>query len=303
MTTSTSIVSFHGASRVVWRVLLIAWAGFWAWFVLAVSLGEPGPPPLWIPVAWLSGLATLVVLGWRRPTLGGIALVATGIWSAIYFDHAGARALLAAPAIGLGLGALALRWSASGAASASLVVLGLMFSSCIAPQDPVDLPFRTSSILRHETGWMKRAFVMEQTEIEGLPCRRWVWWYEDGALDNIELACDLTLQGHDFPARTRLFFDREGRLSHAWLSKNAVIDGRLCRGRWKIDTAFHSNGRLRAFFPPRDLEIDGVLCTASVFHPVYLQADGRLQQCQLARDVKLHGRIFETGAVLQFDGS
>ena len=29
----------------VLRGLLLAWAGFWAWFVVMVSFGEPPPPP------------------------------------------------------------------------------------------------------------------------------------------------------------------------------------------------------------------------------------------------------------------
>lgn len=103
---------FHRALRFVWLGLLICWAGFWAWFVVAVSVGESKPPPLWIPVAWLGSLAGLVVLSWKRSTLGAVALLAAGIAAALYFPNSGARALLAAPAIGLGLGGLALRWRA-----------------------------------------------------------------------------------------------------------------------------------------------------------------------------------------------
>lgn len=289
--------------RILLRGLSLAWAGFWAWFVVTVSLGESPAPPWWIPVAWLGSLATLVVLVWRWPTLGGLVLVAAGLWAAAYFDNAGARALLAAPALVLGVGSLALGWRGRGLSNAVLLVFCLVLAACRAPQDPADLPFRTSSILRHEDGSMRRACLVEDTEIAGFPCRSWVWWYEDGELDNLELTRDLTVQGHAFPAGTRLFFDREGRLAHAWLSRNSVIDGRECRGRWKIDTAFHPNGRVRAFFPPEALEIDGVLCTASVFHPVYLHPDGHLRECKLARDVTLDGKTFEKGETLTLDES
>ena len=289
--------------RLTLRGLVLAWAGFWSWFVVMVSLGESPAPPWWIPVAWLAGLTALVVLVWRWPTFGGLVLVAAGVWAALYFDNSGARALLAAPALVIGIGCLALGWRARWLTHAALLVFCVTLAACLAPQDPADLPFRTSSILRHEDGGMRRAFLLEETELAGFPCRDWVWWYEDGRLDNLELARDLAVQGHDFPAGTRLFFDREGRLAHAWLSKDSVIDGRPCRGRLKIDTAFHPNGHVRAFFPPDPLEIDGVPCTASVFHPVYLHPDGRLKQCKLARAVTLDGRTFEKGVTLVLDES
>jgi hypothetical protein len=282
---------------------MLAWAGFWAWFVVTVSLGEPPPPPWWIPVAWLSGLTALVLLAWKRPATGGLAFLSAGTWSAIYFANAGARMLLAAPAILLGVGFLALGRAGRSLSSAALLACALLLSGCFTPQDPADLPFQTRSILRHENGGMQRAFLLEETELGGFPCQGWVWWYEDGRLDNVELAQDLAVQGHDFPAGTRLFFDEEGRLKSAELSHDAVIDGLPCRGGMKISTAFHPNGRVRAFFPPDDLELDGVLCEASVFHPIYLHPDGRLQQCKLARDVTLDGATFEQGERLTLDES
>jgi hypothetical protein len=299
-----SSASVFPARRVLWlalRGLVLAWAGFWAWFVLMVTFGESPSPPWWIPAAWLASLAALVVLCWRRATLGGLALVAAGVWAAAYFDNPGARALLAAPAIFLGLACLAVGWSARGALNAALVCSCLMLAACLVPQDPADLPYRTSSILRHENGQMKRAFLLEERELEGMPCRRWIWWYEDGRLDNLELARDLAVQGHAFPAGTRVFFDRAGRLAHAWLSEDTVVDGHRCRGGMKIDTAFHPNGRVRAFFPPGTLVIDGIPCTASVFHPVYLHPDGHLRRCKLAGAVTLAGRTFAKGETLELD--
>jgi hypothetical protein len=288
-------------ARYTVRGLLLAWAGFWAWFVVAVSLGESPAPPPWIPVTWLASLATAVVLCWRWPAIGGGVLVAAGLVSAAYFDHPGARALLAAPAVALGLACIAQAWGARRVAQAALVLLALPLVGCLASQDPADLPYRTGSVLRHEDGAVKRAFLVEETELAGLPCRGYAWWYEDGRIDNVELAAERVVQGHRFPEGTRVFFDRDGRLAHAWLSEDTVIDGRPCRGRWKIDTAFHPNGRVRAFFPPDTLEIDGVACVASVFHPVYLHPDGRLCQCKLARDVTLEGRTFEKGETLRLD--
>src|SRR5262249_23962672 len=125
------------------RWLVLAWAGFWAWFVVAVSIGEPPPPPWWIPTAWLAGLTVLRLLCWKRPLLGGLVLVGAGVWAAAAFDDPGARALLAAPAIVLGLACLAIRASARGVASAALVCFCLTLLACFTPQDPADLPYRT----------------------------------------------------------------------------------------------------------------------------------------------------------------
>jgi len=101
----------HAGLRLVLRMLLVVWAGFWAWFVLAATFGgSEAPPPWWIPAVGLSTLALLVVLGWKRPTAGGIALLAAGLAAAAFFDNPWARALLAAPAVLLGAGCLALRW-------------------------------------------------------------------------------------------------------------------------------------------------------------------------------------------------
>jgi hypothetical protein len=294
------------ACRALLRLALVLWAGFWAWFVIAASLGEPPPPPWWIPAAWLAGLGALVLLAWRRPAVGGLALAAAALASAVEFDRWDTRALLALPALALGLGFLALAWTGrrmggAGGAALALLALALSIAGCRAPQDPADLPFETASILRHADGSLRRARLLEETELGGLACRRWVWWHADGALDNVELARDSTVQGHALPAETRVFFDREGKLAHAWLSQDTVVDGHPCRGRWKIDTAFHPNGRVRAFFPPHDVEIDGVPCDASVFHPVYLHPDGRLARCRLARAFEIGGERRAAGSTIELD--
>lgn len=294
-------VAWNHALRLVARALLIVWAGFWAWFVISATLGDPEPVPWWIPTAWLSSLATLVVLGWRWPAIGGMALVTAGVWAAWYFADPGARTLLAAPAIVLGIACWTSSWSARRSIAAVLLLSCAQLAACASAQDPADLPFRTSSIRRHENGSLMRAYLVEPTELDGFVCQRWCWWYEDGRIDNIELARETTVQGHTFPAGTRVFFDPAGALAHAWLSADTVIDGRPCRGGMKIDTAFHPSGRVRAFFPPEPIEIDGVLCAASVFHPVYLHENGRLRQCKLARGATVGGRAFERGSVLMLD--
>ena len=286
------------AARIALRGLLLVWAGFWAWFVVMVSIGEPPAPPWWIPAAWLASLVALVALCWRWPTWGGLGLLAAGLWAGAYFANSGARTLLAAPAVALGLGCLWVGRGWRAGPQALVLLLAGALLSCRA-QDPADLPYRTGSILRHEGGALQRGYLLEETELAGYPCHRWTWLYEDGRLDNLELARDFTVQGHAFPAGTRVFFDPEGRLAHAWLSRTTQVDGWPCRGRWKIDTAFHPNGRVKAFFPPDDLEIDGVPCAASLFHPVYLHPDGGLRQCQLAADAVIDGVTHRRGETVE----
>jgi len=299
MTPASKFVRSGRVPRIAQRAALLAWAGFWTWFVLAVSFGEPPPPPWWIPAAWIASLSALVFVGWRWPGIGGAALIAAGAASAAYFDHPGARALLSAPAFALGIAGLALSWRAHRAAPIAVLALLFVPSGCAAPQDPADLPFRTRSILRHENGSMQRAQLLAPADIRGLRCQNWVWWHDNGRLDSVELARDERVQGHDLPACTRVFFDAEGFLAHAWLSRDAVIDGWPCRGRWKIDTAFHPNGRVKAFFPPRAMRIDGLACAATVFHPVYLNPDGSLRECKLADDAVIDGRRLRRGDVVQ----
>ncbi len=295
MIPSLSGPSVSRSLRLALRGLLVLWAGSWVWLVLAVSYGGgEAPPPAWIPLAWLASLAALVLLTWRWPIAGGIALIAAAVWAASVFPAA--RVILSLPALVLGLGHVLLGAGRQRAAAVAVVlVLGLCASACLVRQDPADLPFETRTILRHDDGSMRRGFLLEEAEIAGFPARRWVWWYEDGSVESFELAADARVQDHDLPARSRVFLDREGRLAHVWLSQETVIDGLPCRGKMKIDTAFHPNGRVRAFFPPDTIEIDGIACVASVFHPVYLHPDGHLRQCKLARAVTLDGRTYEKG--------
>lgn len=184
----------------------------------------------------------------------------------------------------------------------AIVVLAACFVSCCAvEQEAGDLPYRSGTILRHENGTLRRGKLLEATEFQGLPCRSWLWWHDDGKLESAELARNFTYQGHDFPEGARLFLDREARLVHAWLGSDRVVDGRLCRGGGKIDVSFHPNGNVKEFFPPEDVVIEGVPCEASPFHPVALHPDGRLRRCKLASDWSVDGRTFEKGSLLELD--
>lgn len=286
------------------RSLLLLWAGFWIWFVAVDVFSEPSRAAFGWGALWLVSLGLLVLLCWTRPLWGGLLLGAAGVWAASCFDNASARALLAAPAIALGLAFALIAWRNRRGAALALASLALFsLGSCLTPQDPRDAPYRSGSFLWHANGQRQRARLLEPTEIDGFPCAQWVWWHANGRLDSLELARDFEFQGIEFPQGTRLFLDAEGRLAHAWLAHACTIDGYVCRGRFKIDTAFHPNGRLRAFFPPEDIEIDGLCCEASLFHPVYLHEDGRLREARLARDARVDGADLRAGATVRLDSA
>jgi hypothetical protein len=88
----------------------LAWAGFWAWFVVAVVVSEArhgvhGGIP--VAGAWLAALSALLVAVWRWPKVGGLAMIVAGIGAAVYFNNSGAQLLLALPAVAIGGLALA----------------------------------------------------------------------------------------------------------------------------------------------------------------------------------------------------
>ncbi|MBM3977250.1 MAG: hypothetical protein FJ299_09705 [Planctomycetes bacterium] len=188
-----------------------------------------------------------------------------------------------------------------------LLALSLLFTSvavgCLGPQDPKDLPFRSGTIDLRADGSRERALLATPAVLDGYPCDGWVMWHDNGVLMSFDLSTDHELSGHRLPARTRVFLDRAGRLAHAWLPRDTRVGPYVCRGGMKIDTAFHPDGSLKAFFPPDDLVIDGVTCEASVFHPIYLHPNGRLWKARVAVDVIAGERHYAAGSDIELSGS
>lgn len=87
--------SWMAPLRLVARIALLLWAGFWTWFVVAVMASEGVAPE---PVAMLSGLWTVTALAWFRPRAGAAALVALSAWSLWCFRNGAALWLIALPA-------------------------------------------------------------------------------------------------------------------------------------------------------------------------------------------------------------
>ena len=171
-------------------------------------------------------------------------------------------------------------------------------SSAPAPA-PVYLP---ATIEHHRDGSIAAALLDDPATIQGLPCRSWVRFHENGKLSTCELAAEATIQGHTLPAATYLVFDEEGQLRSCFLAQDTQIQGYWCRGGpFKTATTFHPDGRLRSFFSRDAVTIDGVCCVASSHDAVQLHGNGHLAGCRLAADVTRDAATLRRGQVVRFD--
>jgi len=102
-----------GPARFALRLAMLAWAGFWTWFVLLDGLHDAqtlGPETYWIMLAILSGIWIPTVVAWRRPLAGAVCMALAGVCALWFFPGAFARGVLAGPPLAF---ALALAWLAS----------------------------------------------------------------------------------------------------------------------------------------------------------------------------------------------
>ena len=87
------------------RAGVAVWAGAWTLFLAWRATGD-GSGALGGAAATLLGVALCAFVVWTRPLLGGVLLNAAGVAAAVALEHPAARALLAAPAVVLGVMAL-----------------------------------------------------------------------------------------------------------------------------------------------------------------------------------------------------
>lgn len=91
-----------GVLRFSRHALLALWAGFWLWFSVASSIGEPnGLAHLLVPAL---PIVVCLLLVWQSARLGGLALILFAVGSASMFRGREAWLLLSAPAMVLGVG-------------------------------------------------------------------------------------------------------------------------------------------------------------------------------------------------------
>jgi hypothetical protein len=142
--------------------------------------------------------------------------------------------------------------------------------------------------------------------VGGRPCRRgWIHLHPDGTPAGFTSAAPFALGPTTVPAGTWVRQDAQGRVTFCAFPCNLEIEGHLCRGTGGaegVTTAFHPNGRLKAFFLGLDTVIQGLPCRAGRFRqPVELDADGRLKACELSADFAQGGRSWRKGTRVHLD--
>ena len=84
-------------------LLTVVWGGFWVWFALMHILADNASASDIAPVLlFATPVLILAVLALIFPRIGGLLMIPAAIFGAWFFDDAGARMLLATPALLLG---------------------------------------------------------------------------------------------------------------------------------------------------------------------------------------------------------
>jgi hypothetical protein len=178
---------------------------------------------------------------------------------------------------------------------------GLGNGSCSSAPGPAPV-YLPATIEYHADGSIAAARLDDPATIQGLRCRNWVRFHQNGKLSACELAAETAIAGHTLPAASYLVFDEDGLLRSCFLSQDTQIDGYWCRGGpFKTATTFHPDGRLRSFFARDAVTIDGVACVANSHDAVQLHGNGRLAGCRLAADVTRDTETLRKGQVVRFD--
>jgi hypothetical protein len=151
---------------------------------------------------------------------------------------------------------------------------------------------------------LERRQLTDTVVIDGITCAptgsAYAEFHPSGRLAECPITRDTMLFGHRFPAMTWVGFDASGRLRAAWLSRNTLLNGFLCRGKgYKgYRVLFHPNGKLALCFLAEDDVIQGVPCLRGTFwteirggskSAVSFRENGRLARCQVSRDFSRDG--------------
>ncbi|MBL8857072.1 MAG: hypothetical protein JNL28_01025 [Planctomycetes bacterium] len=99
-----------GSVRLVLRIAMLAWAGFWTWFVVLDGLHDAqalGHRTYGIIIALLAGIWIPTIVAWHRALAGAVCMAVVGVFALWFFHGATARGVLAGPPL---VFALALTW-------------------------------------------------------------------------------------------------------------------------------------------------------------------------------------------------
>ena len=126
----------------------------------------------------------------------------------------------------------------------------------------------------------------------------WVHFYPNWSLKTFLTAEPLLVGTMSLPAKSWIFLDSIGIVSHCVLPQDQEIQGILCRGGGGVSgitTSFYRSGRLKSCYPSEDIRIDGIPCSSNIFVPVGLYENGLLRSCRLADPITRSGKTFGKG--------
>jgi hypothetical protein len=182
----------------------------------------------------------------------------------------------------------------------------LVLSGLIVAQ-PLDstLHFRKGSATHYKSGALRQCDLAGPTRIQGYQCQNTVWFYENGNLQEFQLAesslvCDVGL-----PAETWVSLREDGTLDYIFLPHTAIIQGCPCAGSWLgregCMTSFYPNSRLRNCFLAWPATIRNVPCQSGAFSPVLLYDNGGLKSGWLSQDYAANDTVYSARTRLTFN--
>jgi hypothetical protein len=186
-----------------------------------------------------------------------------------------------------------------------LLMLLLYAVPIFAEESPLPFEsFKKSSAEYYDGGFIKKCKLENPIIIQNIPCKRWVWFHENGRLAQFQLSEQMEIHGIMVPCGSTVFLREDGSLEHCWFSKDIVIQGYPCNGGFmKVDTAFYKNGIISCCFLTEPTEIQGVPCQASVFKPVQFYETGKLKNCSLSKEYVSGDKTYKKGQKITFNGN
>jgi hypothetical protein len=165
--------------------------------------------------------------------------------------------------------------------------------------------FRRGSDRYYKNGALRRCELVRVTNLQGYPCKGWVWFHGNGSLEEFQLAESTVVKGIGFPARTWVYLNDDGTLNYVFLPRMMIIQGVPCAGsrmgREGIMTAFHRNSNLRECYLAFPAAIRNVPLRAGAFSPAELYDEGSLKTGWLAEPYAAGGMVYGARTRLTFD--
>jgi hypothetical protein len=185
----------------------------------------------------------------------------------------------------------------------ALVIIAAASTALAQPLDSTG-SFRRGSDRYYKNGALRQCELVRVMNLQGYSCKGWVWFHDNGSLEEFQLAESTVVKGIGFPARTWVDLNDDGTLNYVFLTRMMIIQGVPCAGsrmgREGIMTAFHPNSNLRECFLAFPSTIRNVPLRAGSFSPVELYDDGSLKSGWLAEPYAADGTVYGARTRLVF---